>query len=104
MLFRSRLFELVEEAAGQAGVSVIITTHSPALLDAIGGAHARDVLVCHDGQVTRMPDLPGYDRTMARAIEKAFEKWKKKAGAKKVPWKNSKYGKHLAPKTKIYLR
>lgn len=62
----ARLFELVEEAAGQAGVSVIITTHSPALLDAIGGAHARDVLVCHDGQVTRMPDLPGYDRAMAR--------------------------------------
>lgn len=62
----ARLFELVEEAAGQAGVSVIITTHSPALLDAVGGAHARDVLVCHDGQVTRMPDLPGYDRAMAR--------------------------------------
>lgn len=39
-----------------------------------------------------------------KAIEKAFKKWKKKAGAKKVPWKNSKYGKHLAPGTKIYLR
>lgn len=39
-----------------------------------------------------------------KAIEKAFKKWKKKAGTKKVPWKNSKYGKHLAPGTKIYLR
>lgn len=60
------LFELVEEAAAQAGVTVIMTTHSPALLDAVGGAHAKEVLVCHDGQVTRMPDLPGYDRAMAR--------------------------------------
>lgn len=62
----ARLFELIEEAAAQAGVSIIITTHSPALLDAVGGEHAKDVLVCHDGQVTRLPDLPGYDRAMAR--------------------------------------
>lgn len=62
----ARLLKLVEEAGAQAGISVIITTHSPALLDAIGGRHAEDVLVCHDGQVTRLPDLPGYDRAMAR--------------------------------------
>lgn len=62
----ARLLELVEGAAARAGVSVIITTHSPALLDAIGGGRAKDVLVCHNGQVTRMPDLPGYDRAMTR--------------------------------------
>ncbi|WP_159812955.1 AAA family ATPase [Actinomyces sp. zg328] len=62
----ARLLELVEGAGAQAGISIIITTHSPALLDAIGGSRAEDVLVCHDGQVTRLPDLPGYDRAMAR--------------------------------------
>lgn len=46
-------------------VDALITTHSPALLDALSGDQLHDVLVCHHDQVSRLIDLPGYARAMS---------------------------------------
>ncbi len=59
------LLGLVEAAGRQPGASVLVTTHSPALLDRIDPARLRDVVVCHAGQITRLTDLPGYAAAMA---------------------------------------
>ena len=61
----ARLLDLVESVSRQPGVSVLLTTHSPALLDAINGKALRDVLVCHGGRVSPLVDLPGYATEMA---------------------------------------
>ncbi len=61
----SRLLHLVEEATQRGQVSALVTTHSPALLDALGGDQLRDVLVCHHQKVTRLTDLPGYAQAMS---------------------------------------
>ncbi|AYD90225.1 chromosome segregation protein SMC [Actinomyces lilanjuaniae] len=60
-----RLLHLVEEATQRGQVSALVTTHSPALLDALSGKQLRDVLVCHHQQVTRLVDLPGYAQAMS---------------------------------------
>lgn len=60
------LLDLVEDAASEPGVVVLITTHSPALLDHIEGSLMKDVWVSHAGRVTRLTELPGYAQAMAR--------------------------------------
>ena len=61
----ARLLDLVESVSRQPGVSVLLTTHSPALLDAIDGKAIRDVLVCYGGRVSPLIDMPGYATAMA---------------------------------------
>lgn len=61
----ARLLELVEESAKQPGVSVLLTTHSPALLDVLSGDLLSSVVVCHAGRISRLQDLPGYATAMA---------------------------------------
>ena len=61
----ARLLDLVESVSRQPGVSVLLTTHSPALLDAIDGKAIRDVLVCYGGRVSPLIDIPGYAMAMA---------------------------------------
>ena len=61
----ARLLDLVESVSRQPGVSVLLTTHSPALLDAIDGKAIHDVLVCYGGRVSPLIDIPGYAMAMA---------------------------------------
>lgn len=61
----ARLLEIVKEAANQVGVSVLLTTHSPALLDCLTGDLLGSVVVCHAGRISRMQELPGYAAAMA---------------------------------------
>ena len=61
----ARLLDLVESVSRQPGVSVLLTTHSPALLDAIDGKALHDVLVCYGGRVSPLIDMPGYATAMA---------------------------------------
>jgi hypothetical protein len=49
----------------------VLTTHSPALLNALGGQHSENVVVCYRNQQTNrsefigLKDLPGYAGVMA---------------------------------------
>lgn len=60
-----RLLHLINEATERINVNALITTHSPALLDALSGDQLHDVLVCHHDQVSRLIDLPGYAQAMS---------------------------------------
>lgn len=67
----SRVLGLILEASQALSTSVMVTTHSPALLNAMSGRLNRSVIVCYrdpeDGRshLVRLPDLPGYAEAMA---------------------------------------
>ena len=66
-----RVLKLVRESSQKAGTSVLITTHSPALLDAAEGSLNSNIMVCHrdpetgHSRLTRIMDLPGYAVALA---------------------------------------
>lgn len=66
-----RVLQLVRESSKKSGTSVLITTHSPALLDAAEGSLNRNIMVCHrdpetgQSRLTRITDLPGYAVALA---------------------------------------
>jgi predicted ATPase len=66
------MLRLVKEAGTERRTQVLVTTHSPALLNALDGDEHRGVLVCwrdpHTGQsrITPLTDLDGYAIAMAR--------------------------------------
>jgi hypothetical protein len=61
-----RMLSLIQETSEQLQTKVAVTTHSPALLNALPGTLSRDVIVCYRNQETgfselrRMHELPGY--------------------------------------------
>lgn len=65
------LLTLVREASRQQGYQVLLTTHSPALLNALDGADHPGVLVVSRERSTgatvlqRLVDLPGYQKMLA---------------------------------------
>lgn len=65
------LLGLIREASQQQGYQVVLTTHSPALLNALAGTDHAGVLVVSREEGTaatvasRLVDLPGYYRLMA---------------------------------------
>ena len=67
----ARVLSLIRETAGRRGTRVAVTTHSPALLNALPGQLNRNVLVCYRDQDTgytklsRLTDLPGYAEAMS---------------------------------------
>ena len=67
-----RVLELVRLSAADPGTRVLVTTHSPAILDAAEGELNEHVIVCHrepgSGYSTLSPlmELPGYARAMAQ--------------------------------------
>lgn len=67
-----RVLTLVREAVLERGLQVVMTTHSPALLNALEGDDHPGVLVCERNRTTgvssvrRLVDLPGYLAMMAR--------------------------------------
>jgi energy-coupling factor transporter ATP-binding protein EcfA2 len=67
----SRVLSLVREAGVDLETTVVLTTHSPALLNALGGQHSENVVVCYRNQQTNrsefigLKDLPGYAGVMA---------------------------------------
>lgn len=66
----ARVLGLVKDAAAERGFQVILTTHSPALLDALTGDDHPGVLLCYRDEhghsvATRLSDLPRYLSLMA---------------------------------------
>lgn len=65
------LLALIREASQQQEYQVLLTTHSPALLNALAGADHRGVLIVSRERgtaatlVTPLVDLPGYQRLLA---------------------------------------
>jgi predicted ATPase len=65
------VLRLIRETSEQLQTKVALTTHSPALLNALSGPQSRDVIVCYRNQETglselrRMEELPGYATAMA---------------------------------------
>ncbi len=68
----ARVVELVRRQSEDRSIRTLVTTHSPALLDALKGADHRGVIVCDRdpgtgvSRLTRLVDLPGYPTVMAR--------------------------------------
>ena len=66
-----RVLRLILEASRELSTQVIVTTHSPALLNAMSGKLNQSILVCYrdpvDGKsvLERLPNITGYDRAMA---------------------------------------
>lgn len=66
-----RVLDLVKESSKSTGSRVLLTTHSPALLDAAEGELNHDVIVCHRdpatglSELTRLTALPGYAAALA---------------------------------------
>lgn len=67
----NRLLDLVKKTQDEQGFQLIVTTHSPALLNALAGEkHHGVVVIDRDGssgssRARRLVDLPGYTRMMA---------------------------------------
>ena len=67
----AQLLELVSSASREPGFQVMLTTHSPALLNALpGDSHAGVIVIERErtsgrSSATRLVDLPGYARMMA---------------------------------------
>jgi len=65
------LLRLIGEQASAQGFQVVLTTHSPALLDALSGQQHRGVIVLRRDRTTglstasRLVDLPGYLRLLS---------------------------------------
>lgn len=68
----ARLLELVKQSSAERQFQVVLTTHSPALLNALGGDDHPGVIVIDRDPTTglsrarRLVDVPGYLTTMAR--------------------------------------
>lgn len=68
----ARLLALIRETSAETGAQVVLTTHSPALLNALSGDGAGSVVVCYRNEETqrsdlvRLTDLPGYAQAMAQ--------------------------------------
>lgn len=66
-----RVLDLVQTSASTPGTSVLLTTHSPALLDAAEGDLNRSVVVCHRNPengystLSQLVELPGYASALA---------------------------------------
>lgn len=66
-----RVLTLVKDVSAELGTSVMVTTHSPALLNAMTGDLSRSIIVCYRDEETgksllsRLPNLPGYAEEMA---------------------------------------
>lgn len=66
-----RVLDLVRSTSEAPETSVLVTTHSPALLDAAEGTLNRKVIVCHRSpgtgysSLTPLVDLPGYATALA---------------------------------------
>lgn len=67
----NRMLHLIQEASKELSTSVMVTTHSPALLNAMSGQLNRSVIVCYRepqngrSHLVRLPELPGYAEAMA---------------------------------------
>jgi len=67
----SEVLQLVRQASKKNRTQVMITTHSPALLSALGSADHEGVVVCWRdrasgaSRLTRLTDLEGYPAAMA---------------------------------------
>ncbi len=67
----ARILSLVRETSQREGVQVALTTHSPALLNALPGELNRNVLVCYRdpgtgfSKLSRLTELPGYAEAMS---------------------------------------
>lgn len=65
------VLRLIRETSAEHGTKVLLTTHSPALLNAIIGKANHGVVVCYRDQgtgtsrLTRLTELPGYAEAMA---------------------------------------
>lgn len=65
-----RVLELIDETTSEQNSQVLVTTHSPALLDAVTGDLNRSVVVCYrdaetgKSKLSRITELPGYARAM----------------------------------------
>lgn len=65
------LLELMDQELESRAASILLTTHSPALLSALTSSHHRDVFVCsrhpETGRscLTRLTELPGYVELLA---------------------------------------
>jgi predicted ATPase len=65
-----QILRLINETVAALDTQVLVTTHSPALLNEMPGEQLTSVLVCyrdHRGRsaIDRLPNLPGYERAMA---------------------------------------
>jgi len=67
----ARILSLIRETSHREGVQVALTTHSPALLNALPGELNHNVLVCYRdpetgfSKLTRLTELPGYAEAMS---------------------------------------
>lgn len=67
-----RLVRRVEETAKERGLRVLLTTHNPAMLDALPPSTLAEVVACHrdpergDSRLTRLSDLDAYPVIMAQ--------------------------------------
>lgn len=68
----ARLLTLIRETSAETGAQVVLTTHSPALLNALSGGGANSVMVCYRNEQTQrsvlahLTELPGYAQAMAQ--------------------------------------
>jgi hypothetical protein len=66
-----RLLDLIEETASAKDTKILLTTHSPALLNAMTGILNKSIVACYRDEDTgrsrlaRLPDLPGYAEALA---------------------------------------
>ena len=66
-----RVLELIKSASKDLEKQVLVTTHSPALLNAMTGQLNRSVIVCYrdtgsgQSKLSRLTELPGYAEAMA---------------------------------------
>lgn len=66
-----RVLELIRESSRSTGTRVLITSHSPALLDAAEGSLNENIIVCYRDRETgyskleRITELPGYAVSLA---------------------------------------
>jgi predicted ATPase len=67
----ARVLSLIRETADRRGTRVAVTTHSPALLNALPGELNRNVLVCYrdkntgHSKLSRLTELSGYAQAMS---------------------------------------
>lgn len=61
---------MLQEAIGGSGLQLLLTTHSPAVLDALTGQFNKDIVVCYrddngHSRLSRITELEGYATAMA---------------------------------------
>jgi predicted ATPase len=66
-----RVLQLIKEVSAELSTRVMVTTHSPALLNAMTGQLNKSVIVCYrdpdsgKSKLARLPSLPGYAEAIA---------------------------------------